>query len=361
MVDLSKIAKKLKATLADDIEDSPDMTSTGNLAFDLIIDGGMPFGHVVELLGLSASGKSTIVQKIIATAQKKYGAVSVLIDRENAFFKPRAKELGVDTKNLILVKPKDTPGVSSAYAFVIDTVTTIRAQDKEIAIAAAKNEKAKEAIRKTDKYKRTHIVIAIDSVAAFESDVDLGKSDSGRKAQQHHAGLRKILSVIDEQMMCVVTNHVTWKIGIVFGDKKSTTAGESYKYYGTVRCSLEEKRIIVAPEMNNEPIGTWVRVEVIKTRLGPCYRSCVMPLFYKDPIPYYGGIARLLVDRNIMKPTNADEFKKFKSHTVTYKGEKVNEFEMEAFLAKHPEIDLSKYPEYNVEKGGKKELTNKEE
>jgi len=109
-MDLSKIAKKLKATLADDMEDSPDMTSTGNLAFDLIIDGGMPFGYVVELLGLSASGKSTFIQKIIATAQKKYDAVGVLIDRENAFFKPRAKELGIDTKNLFLAKPKDTPG-----------------------------------------------------------------------------------------------------------------------------------------------------------------------------------------------------------------------------------------------------------
>jgi len=361
MVDLSKIAKKLKATLADDIEDSPDMTSTGNLAFDLIIDGGMPFGHVVELLGLSASGKSTIVQKIIATAQKKYGAVSVLIDRENAFFKPRAKELGVDTKNLILVKPKDTPGVSSAYAFVIDTVTTIRAQDKEIAIAAAKNEKAKEAIRKTDKYKRTHIVIAIDSVAAFESDVALGKSDSGRKAQQHHAGLRKILPIMDEQMMFIVANQVTHKIGVLFGDNKTTTAGESYKYYGTVRCSLQEKRRIVAPEMNNEVIGTWIEAEVIKTRLGPCYRSCMLPFLYKDPIPYYGGIARLLVNRNIMKAKNEKEFKGFNSHIVIYKDEEVNEFEMEAFLAKHPEIDLSKYPEYNVEKGGKKELTNKEE
>ena len=84
MVDLGKIVKKLKkdspsVRVGSDLPDKYIMVSTGNLALDLALDGGIPFGCVSEFLGLSQSGKSTMIQKIIANAQKEYDAIGIHI------------------------------------------------------------------------------------------------------------------------------------------------------------------------------------------------------------------------------------------------------------------------------------------
>ena len=61
MIDLSKISKQLKkkyvtSDIASNIKDPSDFVSTGNKTFDLISEGGVPFGYSVEFLGLSSSG-----------------------------------------------------------------------------------------------------------------------------------------------------------------------------------------------------------------------------------------------------------------------------------------------------------------
>ena len=328
-VDLNKITKKLKekfgsASVVTNIEDPYDFVSTGNLAFDLISDGGIPFGYCIEFLGLSQSGKSLFIQQIIANAQKKYDAIGILADRENAYFKGRGEQLGINSDKLMIVKPADIPTIPYAFEFILDSVKGIREQDKD-----------------------SYIVIGIDSISSFGKDVALHKADPGRKAKAVHEGLREVLTLIDNRVILLVCNQVTYKIGVMFGDPKTTTAGESMKYYSTVRFSLKDERRITDEKRGNEVIGSWLGVEVIKTRLGPCYRACHIPFSYKAGIPYYGGYARLLGDRNYLTPKNKQEFKTMKSHSLTYKDkEKVNEFEIESFLKDHPELLFDTYPEY---------------
>ena len=342
MSDLSKIVSALKKKYAtcstgEEKSDPIDLVSTGNLAFDLILDGGIPFGYGTEFLGLSQGGKSVCILSIMKEAQKSRGALCVLVDRENSFIKSRAeKTLGIDTSNLIVVGPSDIPTPTDAFLFIKDVVEGVRKQDK-------------------DRY----IVIGIDSISAFGKDTTLDKSDQGRKAKAIHEGLRECLTLLDPHIMLLVANQVTYKVGIVWGDNKTSTAGESLKYYSTIRVSLQEKRQIVDATRGNEVIGAWIEVESIKTRIGPCYRTCHVPVFYTTGIPYYGGLARLLASRNILIPKNKTEFKSFKQHTLTYKEETVNEWKIEEFLKAHPEIDISKYPEYNTENGSKEE--NEEE
>ena len=330
MVDLQKVANELKKTyssadIAENIPDPKDFISTGNLTFDLISDGGIPFGYLVEFLGLSKSGKSYFIQQIIANAQKKYNATGILVDRENAFFKGRGIELGIDVSKLLLAKPKDVPLVSTAFQFILDSVNSIRKQDTE-----------------------EYIVVGLDSISAFGKDVTLDKADPGRKAKAAHEGLRAMLDILDERVAFVVANQVTFKVNVLFGNKKTTTAGESMRYYSTVRFALEDKRKIIDPNKNNEVVGSWIGIEVVKTRLGPCYRTCHIPFFYKGGIPYYGGYARLLVDRGYVKPNDKKEFTAFKQNTIKFQKEKIDEFEIESFLENHPELLFEEYPEFNM-------------
>ena len=92
MTDISKVVNNLKKTysslkMASEEEDPKDYISTGNLALDLVLDGGIALGYVAELLGLSQSGKTTLMQLLLADAQRKYDAIGIWADRENAWYR----------------------------------------------------------------------------------------------------------------------------------------------------------------------------------------------------------------------------------------------------------------------------------
>ena len=114
--------------LAVDQEDDKDFVSTGSKALDLCIHSkGLPIdGKMVEFLGLFSSGKSYILQKLIANAQHDYDAVGILVDRESAFSKSRGEQIGIKSGSLIYVGAKDVPTVTDAINFVCVSIEKIR-------------------------------------------------------------------------------------------------------------------------------------------------------------------------------------------------------------------------------------------
>lgn len=331
--DLSKITKGIQKKYSSVSLGSGDggdieFVSTGNFALDLCSEGGFPWGYVTELAGFSSSGKSLLIHMAIANAMKDYNAIAILADRENAYTSQRGEQLGIDNDRLIWVKPKDIGTVTEGFVFLIETITKIR-----------------------EEYPDSYIITAIDSISAFAKPLALDKKDMGKKAQEAHDGLRKIIELIDNKLMLLVANQKTYKAGILYGDPTVTTCGESMKYYSTVRFALEDRKLILDPKQDNEAIGNWIGAEVIKTRLGPCHRACFFRHLYETGIEYYSGYARLLAHRGYLKPKNKQEFNKFAQSTLNYiddDGEKmeVSEHRMEAFLEKVPQLKFDEYPPF---------------
>lgn len=331
MVNLKKIAdglkkKYLNTTIVSEDDGLVDFVSTGNLAFDLISNGGIPFGVMTEFIGFSQSGKSLFCQTILANAQQNYSAIGLYIDREGALTDKRAKELGVDTDNVIKAPPESVPTAIDAFSFVIESILNIREQDKDV-----------------------YIVAVIDSIAAFDKDVDLEKADVGRKAKSIKEGLRALFTHIDKKVMVLIVNHFYYNVGIVFGPPKQAGGGEGLRYFNTLRIALEDKRKIIDPTRGNEVIGSWIGIEVIKTRLGPCYRTCYVPFYYATGVPYLGGYMRLLVDRRYVKPKNKKEFLSFKQVMIEYNDKEYNEYNIEKFIETYPNLLFDKFPEYNID------------
>jgi len=139
---------------------------------------------------------------------------------------------------------------------------------------------------------------------------------------------------------------------VLFGDPKTVTGGEGPKYYTTYRISLDKLKPITNARLGGEIIGEWLRATIIKTRTGPSYRSVTMPFLYKEGIDGYGGYARLLASKGYIKPSNASEFKSLKRGDFIYEvgSEKIkgNEYTIEEFLEKYPELKFDKWPEYNL-------------
>jgi len=326
-VNLNRLVTSMKKEfgslmLASDDIPSEDFISTGNLALDCALDGGIAFGYVSELLGMSQSGKTTVMQIMLADAQKKYNAIGIWADRENAWHNARAEQLGIDTSRVVVLKPQDIPEVTD-YTLFLQSM-----------------------LPKLTKDPNQYIFIAMDSVAAFDDPTKADKSDMGKKSQQVHRHFRKILPLINKKTSYMFSNHVTFKIGQLFGDPETSTGGEATKFYPSYRMKFDNRKSIIDEKRGKENLGNWINAYIIKTRSGPSHRQVKFHHLYASGIDYYGGYARMLVDRNYIQPKNKTEFKSFKQTTVVYKEKEFNEFDIGKKLIEYPELMFDKYPKY---------------
>ncbi|HKZ41800.1 MAG TPA: hypothetical protein VJ044_12615, partial [Candidatus Hodarchaeales archaeon] len=91
--------------LGDKKSEPMDVISTGSIALDLALGiGGVPRGRIIEIFGPESAGKTTLVQHIIAEAQKA-GGTAALIDAEHAFDPIYAEKTGVNVRELLVSQP----------------------------------------------------------------------------------------------------------------------------------------------------------------------------------------------------------------------------------------------------------------
>ena len=92
---------KLGQRRAMDIES----VSSGSLSLDIALGiGGLPKGRIIEVYGPESSGKTTLALQVVAEAQKA-GGICAFVDAEHALDPVYAKNLGVNTEELLISQP----------------------------------------------------------------------------------------------------------------------------------------------------------------------------------------------------------------------------------------------------------------
>lgn len=82
--------------------------STGSIAIDTTIGGGLPKGRLIQIVGKASSGKTTLCLVTIAQLQKEKPDANILyVDAENALDPEYAASLGVNMDNIYLVQPSN--------------------------------------------------------------------------------------------------------------------------------------------------------------------------------------------------------------------------------------------------------------
>jgi len=91
-------------------------------------------------------------------------------------------------------------------------------------------------------------VIVVDSVAALtpqaEIDGNMGDSHMGLQARLMSQAMRKLTSVLaSTKTLCIFTNQVREKIGVMFGNPETTPGGKALKFYARCgsRCSASAR------------------------------------------------------------------------------------------------------------------------
>lgn len=206
---------------ADQIQiDEFEFIPTGLLALDKILGGGIIIGGVVEIIGLEASGKSTLAAMVAAQAQKKDMPV-VYLDTEAATSMSRLKTLGVDTEKLIYVQP-------GCLEDVYDTIGQI--------LLSKVKEKSWEG----------PALIIWDSLAQTpaKKEIEMEEGDEYTKematrARVNSMGLRKLTIPIQKaQVTLLIVNQLRENVGQTFGEKYSSPGGHAPKYAAIQRLRL---------------------------------------------------------------------------------------------------------------------------
>ena len=92
---------ELSLTLAP--QPAPEVLPTGIAAVDRLIGGGIPRGGMTEIAGEASSGRTTVLQSLLAHATRK-GEYCALIDANDAFDPGGAAQAGMDLSRLLWIR-----------------------------------------------------------------------------------------------------------------------------------------------------------------------------------------------------------------------------------------------------------------
>ena len=258
--------------LGDNVKMEVDVIPTGNLLMDRALGvGGFARGRIVEIYGPESSGKTTLTLTAIAQAQKS-GGLAAFIDVEHALDPQYAARLGVNLDDLLVSQPSS----------------------------------GEEALQICEALVRSNAidVIVVDSVAALvtkqELEGEIGDSTVGAQARLMSAALRKLTSFISKaRTVCIFTNQIREKIGVMFGNPETTPGGRALKFYASVRVDI--RRIGQIKGSDGVIAGNRTKIKVVKNKVAPPFTECEFDIMYNEGISSVGSLLDLATEYDIIQ------------------------------------------------------------
>ena len=274
---------------------------TGALSLDLALGiGGVPRGRIVEVFGPESSGKTTLIYHVLAEAQK-LGGTCAFIDAEHAMDPLYMKEIGVNIDDLLVSQPD----YGEQALEIADMLVRSGAVD----------------------------VVAIDSVAALtpraELEGQMGDQSVGMQARMMSQAMRKLAGNLSRtQTLCILTNQIREKIGVMFGSPETQPGGRALKFYASQR--LDIRRIETLKD-GNEAVGNRVRVKVVKNKVAAPFKQAEFDIEFGKGISTEGCLIDLGLEHRLV--TKSGSF-------FSYGDERLGQGRNNAkiYLVEHPEL-----------------------
>ena len=238
-----------------------------NLALGI---GGYPKGRIIEIYGPESSGKTTFALHAIAECQAR-GGRAAFVDAEHAIDPVYAKNLGVNTDELILSQPDN-------------------------------GEQALEIVQMLAQSNAIDIIV-VDSVAALvpqaEIEGEMGDAQVGLQARLMSKAMRKLAGILNKSECTIIfINQLREKVGVMFGNPETTPGGRALKFYASIRIEIRRGEAI---KVGSDIVGNAVNVKVVKNKVAPPFKTCKVDVIFGQGISKYGEAGDLGVQSGYVK------------------------------------------------------------
>ena len=248
--------------LGSDIIASPPRFTSGSLSIDVALGGGWPPNQWHEIIGEASNGKTALALKTVAANQKR--------DPEFTTIWVAAEEWVTDYAALC--------GVDSSRVYVVSTNIMEEAYGAVIKFAESK------AID----------CIVIDSLPALvpsaEDDKEMEESTVGRGAALTNKFFRKVgkaskrsLISPERPFIGIVINQYRLKIGVQYGDPRTTPGGLGKDYAFFTRTEVRrDEWIEIGTGQEKRRIGQSIKARIIKNKSAAPSQVATVDFYFSE-------------------------------------------------------------------------------
>ena len=244
----------------------PDRITTGSLALDACLGGGFTVNQWHEVLGEPSAGKTTTVAKALAKNQELDPNFIGLWVAAEWFDRGHAEMCGVDLDRVIVVNENI---MERAYGVVLKAL-------KE----------------------QWCDFIVIDSLPAMtpgdeaeaameEATVALGARLTNKFFRKQGSAGKRAMDNSERPCTCILINQWRDKIGIQWGDPRTSPGGHQKEYAAVTRLDLRrDDWLEVGPKGNKVRIGQTIKARTMKNKTFPPQKVATYD-FYFETSPGY--------------------------------------------------------------------------
>ena len=276
-----------------------EWVDTGCMVLNAIISGslygGVPVGRITGFSGPSAAGKTYIINKILANAQKK-GMIPVIFDTEAAIDASSTTGVGLDSDKVKYVPVQTVEDCRNQISTFLDSVMEAKMRGK--------------------------FIISIDSLGNLASQKELDDTEKGKTAMDmgtRAKGLKSMMRLLTFKaaqagVTILFSNHTYDDPSAMFPTLvKAQSGGKGPVYLASVLVQLakrDEKHDKtndddeILPEANKVS-GTTLRALTVKNRFVPPFLECEAYLNFKKGLDKYSGLKEMAVNHGVIEQTGS--------------------------------------------------------
>jgi len=274
--DLAKAISKLNKKFGDELiilgsnikDEVMGRMTTGSLALDVILGGGFPVNQWHEIVGEASNGKTALALKTVAANQQRDPNFTTVWVAAESWVPQYAEMCNVDLNRVYVVA---TNVMEEAYEAVIELVET-KAID----------------------------CVVLDSLPALvpmaEDDKNMDEATVGRGALLTGKFFRKVgkasrrsLVEDDRPFIGLIINQYRMKIGVMYGDPRTTPGGEAKNYAFFTRIEVKrDEWIEVGTGQEKHKVGQTIKIRTLKNKSAPPSQVAYVDFYFDNGACFAG-------------------------------------------------------------------------
>jgi recombination protein RecA len=263
---ISQLNKKFGSDLivlgADIKDDVMGRMTTGSLAIDVILGGGFPINQWHEIIGEASNGKTALALKTVAANQARDPEFTTVWVAAESWVPQYAAMCGVDTSRVYVVS---TNIMEEAYEAVISLV-----ESKSVDCVVIDSLPAL-------------VPITEDEKNMDEATVGRGALLTGKFFRKVGKASRRSLTEYERPFIGIVINQYRMKIGVMYGDPRTTPGGEAKNYAFFTRTEVKrDEWIEEGTGQEKRKVGQTIKARTIKNKSAPPAQVAYVDFYFDD-------------------------------------------------------------------------------